>query len=379
MKRLKERELLGKGSYGKVFRDTNSQYVVKEMKLWEDPKTRELSNVNLREAVILSSIQHPHLIRCSEVICGSRILSIKMEYGGVTLREWLKESSHDEKHEYIPIFFRQLVDVVYYLWKQGIQHVDIMPDNILIHEGVLRLIDIGMCSFRLGLDADGKGIWSDAFGTWSFTAPEVVCMDRVTDQTPVWNLALMGSFMWTEVNPVESEAESLSRKGISRVLRDFRNELWTLYLQEKPWMANDEPWMAYFNQMTAWESSERMSVKDVYQIVCNTLMHQSVTNIPISIKSDNSIIPNIPIQCMNRIQSRVVPYAYCLWQSLTKQQREFDVLIVTACLAWGQLLIDMLDDRIIQNWADIMEVDARQLTICMVEIAQQKEWKMLFL
>jgi serine/threonine protein kinase len=330
----------------------------------------------MREAIVLSSIRHPGLIVCNEVTYTTRTLTMKMEYGGISLREWGKHRTPDKLAQ-VPGLFRQLVEVVYDLWVQGIQHVDIVPENVLVdEEGHLRLIDIGMCSFRTGIQTDGSGVWSDAFGSWGYAAPEIVCMDQVRDGTAVWNLAMMWVYLWTDKNPVEQQAESLSRRNIARVLRDFRNELWSRYIdieeEKESWLTPD------FDAMTIWEERDRMSIHDVYTRICGKEpLSNGPVRIPVPLDPVQSNLPQFPVQPINRTQSRVIPYAYRLWQSLRLKEKEVDPVTITACLAWAQLIVDMLDDRIIRNWCEIMETDPGEVTRCMLQMATQKEWRFL--
>lgn len=42
-------------------------------------------------------------------------------------------------------YFSQIVDAFKVLNKNNIMHRDLKPDNILIHEGVLKIADFGFC------------------------------------------------------------------------------------------------------------------------------------------------------------------------------------------------------------------------------------------
>jgi serine/threonine protein kinase len=43
------------------------------------------------------------------------------------------------------IYFRQIVDAFKTLTKNNIMHRDLKPDNILLHNGIIKLADFGFC------------------------------------------------------------------------------------------------------------------------------------------------------------------------------------------------------------------------------------------
>lgn len=63
---------------------------------------------------------------------------------GGTLERVLKNSKFLGERQSL-IFFKQLINAFKVLAENNIMHRDIKPDNILIHNGILKVADFGFC------------------------------------------------------------------------------------------------------------------------------------------------------------------------------------------------------------------------------------------
>jgi len=406
------RSCIGEGGYGKVYRSRDAPGVVcKESRLWDDntkSKDGELNSVNLREAVLMSSINHPGVIRATGVTYTKRHLSMLMEYGGISLADWIDKYGTCRRH-LIRGLFRQLVNIVYDLWCMGIQQVDMVPENIVVDDGDgdgnadadadaeprLRIIDLGLCSMRVHI-----GEWTDGFGSWIYCPPEVVLMDCVGDATPVWNLAMIAAFMWTRSTPLEFELEegekASSRKVISHILRHNRDTNWSRYVIKR---GMSPEWSKMFDRMTEWREGRRMTIEEVHAIINATTPHVSPWSasrlgIPVVMtpfgESDAPApgpLKAIMEECnLSRPQRRMLPYAQWLWSriselavcpslplSLGAPEKE----VAVACLAWGQVLVDSLEDRIVRGWCEATHVSEVVVAQTMLNIADLMHWRMI--
>lgn len=402
----KDKELIGEGGYGKVYRNRKFPGLVyKETRLWDESTTArdgELYGVNVREAVILCSLRIPGVIRASRVIYDKGVrsggkLSVVMADGGESLPVWLKAKGETADKMSV---YRQIVCAVYDLWCVGIQQIDLVPDNIVVDkDGVVRIIDIGLTSFRL---RDGE--WSDGFGSWSYCPPEVVLTDAVTDTTPVWNLAMLACFLWTDENPVETLCDERgkisSRKVVAGILRDNRNTRWS----EKVGHGIPSIWVGMFDHMTDWKAEKRMSLPEVYAIVCGNLpghdersVRRGVPILTYSGRSYEAFTTPAELAAMPMAfrearaaglslpQLRVFPYGQWLWERFAASKKnghdgrvpELNINMAVACLAWGQVLIDPLSDGIVRSWCGSCDVSSYDVANCMLTIADELEWCIL--
>jgi|JI6StandDraft_1071083.scaffolds.fasta_scaffold10719_5 serine/threonine protein kinase len=84
-------------------------------------------------------------------------------------------------------YFRQLVEAFRVLSKHNIMHRDLKPDNILFHNGVLKLGDFGFCK-NLKEDND---MTATMLGSPIYMAPEVLKGDSYTTKADIWSLGVV--------------------------------------------------------------------------------------------------------------------------------------------------------------------------------------------
>ena len=125
------------------------------------------------------ALDHPNLVRFFSY--GDDY--ILMDYvDGITLSQFINENpDYFNNHKNIDRFLSQLLDVVEYLHKRQIVHLDLKPRNILItridHD--VKLIDLGYCYTDSYADTTGH--------TDSFAAPEQLADDAtVDDRTDIY-------------------------------------------------------------------------------------------------------------------------------------------------------------------------------------------------
>ena len=149
--RFADRERLGEGTYGIVYkaRDTkdNSIVALKVMKL--DQESNGISQTTLREISILSSIDHPNLLKMKEILIENNSLTIVSEYLNYDVYTYLyKGRKRPLNQPLIRSYAYQLLCGLYYLHSHRIVHRDLKPANLLIDTlGYIKICDFGLARY----------------------------------------------------------------------------------------------------------------------------------------------------------------------------------------------------------------------------------------
>ncbi len=169
-------ESLGCGSSCFVFRaqdeKTNQQVAVKIVN-WANVVDRSAAMRQMRtEAAALSRVKHPKVLRFIDFGFDPRWPYLVTEYiDGVPVGGLLRDGGALPL-EWSTYLLSQTVDALGAVWKAGLVHRDIKPDNILVEpNGDAKLIDFGLAKQPVLQAMSGK-TGPELAGTASYLAPE---------------------------------------------------------------------------------------------------------------------------------------------------------------------------------------------------------------
>lgn len=184
---------LGKGGMGSVYRCHNrhASKIEAAIKLL-DPSFQfhpEARQRFLREAEILSTVEHPNVVKVANVNLDATPPFIEMDFvDGEALEDRLARTGAFEAREAVS-FAGQLFDALRYLHLKRIFHRDVKPANILITaDGAVKLVDFGL-AVQHGARAITQATTVD-FGTVSYCPPEWGS-DQVVEPV-AWDLYAVG-------------------------------------------------------------------------------------------------------------------------------------------------------------------------------------------
>jgi hypothetical protein len=160
------------------------------------------------EARLLASLQHPRVVRIIDHFSAPSGRYLVMELvRGIDLGALLKQRGQpglpvEQAIEYV----RQTCEALQYVHDQQIVHRDIKPQNLILSEQGIVVVDFGIA--RLLDDVEALG--TVGIGTPRFMAPEVFAGGRVSPRTDVFGVA---ATLWTLIagrTPVYADPTKLS-------------------------------------------------------------------------------------------------------------------------------------------------------------------------
>lgn len=208
-------ELIGKGSYGRVYlalnATTGEMIAVKQVEMPTTPSDKNDSRqANFVQALKMESetlkdLDHPHIVAYLGFEETPNFLSIFLEYvPGGSIGSCLRD--HGKFDEYVTkSFTAQILDGLAYLHSKNIIHRDLKADNILVEKtGICKISDFGI-SKRTD---DDQGAFTAMQGTVFWMAPEVIGSQKgkgYNSKVDIWSVGCVVLEMWAGRRPWPDE------------------------------------------------------------------------------------------------------------------------------------------------------------------------------
>lgn len=179
---------------------TASVYLAKHIILNSYRAIKHISNSNplyeyhIKEAILLKNLKHsciPIIYDIEQNEYGSYIIEQYIE--GATLKEFVMSHGPISEDEIIS-YGLQLCDLILYLHlsSRTIIYMDLKPENIIIADGMLKLIDFGSAIYQ---DEAYEG--QRYFATKGYSAPEIFANNNVDERSDVYGIGMMLYYMAT--------------------------------------------------------------------------------------------------------------------------------------------------------------------------------------
>lgn len=203
-------DLLGRGGNAKVYLaehiKLNSFRAIKFIS-----KNHPLYDLQCKEAIILKNLKHfgiPIICDIEEDEYGSYIVEQYLE--GETLKKYVSLKGPFQENLIIN-YALQLCDLIRYLHslERPILYVDLKPDNIILSEETLKIIDFGSAQFLDEIKESQK-----YQGTRGYAAPELYRHNKIDERCDVYGIGMLMYFMATGLYIGK---ESLRIENIDRV------------------------------------------------------------------------------------------------------------------------------------------------------------------
>lgn len=177
----------------------------------------------LEEARILHRLSHTNIVPVNEVFEQNGTAYYVMEYlGDTSLQQYVFDKGGCLSEEHAVSIIRTVCNAVSHLHQNGILHLDIKPDNIMMYNGKPYLIDFGQAMFFKNGKAGSKSLiggYSKGFSSAELRQGTISTFRRDLD---IYSIAATLYFMLT--GEVPEEAATLTKKKIYIGLPDSTSD-----------------------------------------------------------------------------------------------------------------------------------------------------------
>ena len=177
----------------------------------------------LEEARILHDLSHPNIVPVNEVFEQNGTAYYVMEYlGNTSLLQYVHDKGGSLSEESAIKIIKTVCDAVNHLHSNGILHLDIKPDNIMMFNANPYLIDFGQAMFFKNGKAKGNSLiggYSPGFSSVELCNGSITTFRKDLD---IYSVAATLYYMLTGEDP--DDAATISKKKIYVGLPDQTSE-----------------------------------------------------------------------------------------------------------------------------------------------------------
>jgi serine/threonine protein kinase len=163
------------------------------------------------EARKLFLLNHPQIIRVTEIIEEDDLVAFVMEYiNGKTLKQYIDSKDNMSTIEIVELY-NQMLDSLIYIHQKNIIHRDIKPSNFMITtEGGIKLLDFGISKSNERNNNEYTGTSANAqMGTPMYMSPEQINdSSSVTNQSDIYSIGVVLWCMVTGKKPYDDSSIS---------------------------------------------------------------------------------------------------------------------------------------------------------------------------
>lgn len=182
-------EVVGSGSYGKVYRattsDTGETFAVKVIPMEKFKKIRKLDEFTDNEIKVLEAIQHPNIVRYVEKLLTKNNTYMVYEFcNSGTLESRIYAQNHLAEAQSLK-YLAEILSALCLLNSYKVLHRDIKPQNIMLNNDDIKVGDFGFCK-----PMKDHGFSQTMVGSPIYMAPEILRSQSYDDRADVWSLGV---------------------------------------------------------------------------------------------------------------------------------------------------------------------------------------------
>lgn len=236
-------EEIGNGSFGVVYRvedlELEEDFALKLVHVGGVGEAKELVKSLLQEYKVRLKIKNfAHVINTNEprrISIGSeQYVVMTMQFGdGGNFRDWLDEASEEERHEEGLKHFYDICLGVRELHANDIAHLDLKPENVVFHDGIVKIVDLGISRFvgnnyRQNLNH----LLANDIGTPKYMSPEQLEADQeIGTASDIYSLGIMLYELIAGEVPFDGDPHEIyeaQRGEEANEIDDLNHDLWCI-------------------------------------------------------------------------------------------------------------------------------------------------------
>lgn len=230
--------LLGDGGFATVYSAEHealgSVHAVKVLKA-EMVAIEEIRLRFLDEARIQARLQHPNIVRVTDILALPDIAAIVMDFvPGGSLADWIAARRAPPDPAELRHIMLPLLDALRYAHAHGVVHRDLKPENVLLEPGphgpVPRLLDFGIAKVRgeIGSRSNKRSTIADRrMGTSGYMSPEQIRSAKDVDRrSDIFALGIILLELATLKHPFERASDFDTMQAVVTGDYTIPPELW---------------------------------------------------------------------------------------------------------------------------------------------------------
>ena len=191
---------IGFGSFSIIFKGTNyhNNTVIAIKKINKIIDKTHFNN----EVRLMKKLNHPNILKFYDIVYKTKKeIYFILEYcNGGDLSEYIDSKSTDFDSKY----FYEILDSLNYLYKNGVLHRDIKPQNILIKDNTIKIADFGFAK-----SFSKNDLLTTFCGSPLYMAPEIILNKEYTNLSDIWSLGVVLYELLTKTHPYRCEERSV--------------------------------------------------------------------------------------------------------------------------------------------------------------------------
>lgn len=197
-------------------------------------------------------------------------ITIYMPYYGIPINDLLRTVKKLDP-TFIATIISRLCEILVALDAHGIQHTDLKPCNVLYDHKTkdITLIDFNIVGHKVC--SKNKIVYTPAYGTWSYSAPEVVFYTKPVATTPSWAIGLLlaylyGHYPWKHIYKMSHKqisSRSHWKLELQKLHDDDSTSGFPISATHVRVMTSDH--LRLYKRCVSWNPNDRPSLLEIYK------------------------------------------------------------------------------------------------------------------